>query len=118
MFKDQYNFLENILNPSNTNTFHEESEIYSKSIYKNILIAVRNSIKNTDFTSKNQDLNHKNNNYSIEAIYFQLSLKLKIFILYGQIYFKSYFISLQASTHYNSTHKLNPYINPNREYIT
>lgn len=117
MSKNQYNFLENILNPSKINTFHEESEIYSKSIYKNILIAVRNSIKNTDFTSKNQDLNHKNNNYSIEAIYFQTTLNLKIFILYGQIYFNFFFISLQVSTHYNLKHKCNLYIKVNREYL-
>ena len=57
MSKNQYNFLENILSPSKINTFHENNKFNSNNTYKIYSHRSENSIKNTDFTSKNQDLN-------------------------------------------------------------
>ena len=107
----------NTFNPSKINTFHENNEFNSSSTYKTILTQDRELNQNTLYHQQNQGLNNQKPNTSIEVYYFQLSLKLKIFILYGQIYFKSYFISLRVSTHYNSKHKCNLYIKLNREYL-
>ena len=57
MSKNQYNFLENILNPSKINTFHENNKFNSNNTYKIYSHLSENPIKNTDFTSKNQYLN-------------------------------------------------------------
>ena len=57
MSKNQYNFLENILNPSKINTFHENNKFNSNNTYKIYSHQSENSIKNIHITSKNQDLN-------------------------------------------------------------
>ena len=57
MSKTQYIFLENTLNPSKINTFHENNEFNSNNTYKIYSHRFENSIKNIHITSKNQDLN-------------------------------------------------------------
>ena len=99
------------------NTFHENNEFNSSSTYKTILTQDRELNQNTLYHQQNQGLINQKLNTNIEVYYFQLSLKLKIFILYGQIYFNFFFISPQVSTHYNLKHKCNLYIKLNKEYL-
>ena len=116
MLKNKCKLLECAQTPVKSMLYTNSTNLTSKIHIKSYLFQTVRLIKMHILLTKSS-INNKKNNINIEVHYFHFNLKLKIFILYGQIYFKIFLYlttnnySLQFKVQISNLYK------SNREYM-